>query len=120
MALKDAIKEQLYIQAILSELSPILGAKIDCSTLYTDSASAIELAKNPVFHNRTKHVDIQYHFVRENIQKGNSKLIHIPTEGQLADGLTKPISLEKHLRLIDNIGLRNQVLLKGVCSAFRL
>ena len=90
MAIKEAIKEQQYINAILSELKPILaGTAIECLNIYTDSNSAIELAKNPIYHARTKHIDIQYHYIRECIQKGVSKLIWVPTAGQLADGLTK-------------------------------
>ena len=82
MALKEAIKEQLYIRAILSELAPILGAiTIDCSEIYTDSNSAINLAKNPIYRARSKHIDIQYHFARENVQKGLSKLVWTPIEG---------------------------------------
>ena len=67
MAIKEAMKEQQYITAILSELAPILGDKIaiECQNIYTDSNSAIELAKNPIYYARTKHIDIQYHYIRE-------------------------------------------------------
>ena len=105
MALKEAIKEQLYIRAILAEIPYFKG--IGSKTLYTDSASAIELANNPVFHHRTKHIDIQYHFVREAYQEGLSQLTYIPTEGQLADAMTKPVDQAKWLRFIEAIGLTN-------------
>jgi len=107
MAIKEAIKEQQYINAILSELKPILaGTAIECLNIYTDSNSAIELAKNPIYHARTKHIDIQYHYIRECIQKGVSKLIWVPTQGQLADGLTKAISNDKWAQFIAGIGLK--------------
>jgi hypothetical protein len=103
MALKEAIKEQLYIRALTKEI-PYLR-DLPSYTLYTDSHSAIELAKNPLFHYRTKHVDIQYHFVRENVQNQVTLLEFIPTEGQLADALTKTINQAKWLRFIKAIGL---------------
>ena len=105
MAIRDAIKEQQYIRGLLSEIAPILGnLAIECLDIYTDSNSAIELAKNPGYHARTKHVDIQYHFVRECIQKGVSQLKWTSTSTQLADGLTKAVS--KWTEFIEGIGLR--------------
>jgi hypothetical protein len=45
-----------------------------------DSTSAISFAKNPVLHSRTKHIEVRYHFLRENVEKGSIDLIHVPTE----------------------------------------
>jgi hypothetical protein len=56
-----------------------------------DSTSAISVAKNPVLHSRTKHIEVKYHFLRDNVEKGNIDLIHVPTETQLAHILTKPL-----------------------------
>jgi hypothetical protein len=53
-----------------------------------DSTSAISVAKKPVLHSRTKHIEVRYHFLRDNVEKGNIDLIHVPTEKQLADILT--------------------------------
>lgn len=106
MALKEAIKEQVYIRTILQEIG--IFTPIKCDILYTDSNSAIELAKNPVFHNRTKHIDIQYHFVREKVINKETNLLFIPTTGQLADALTKPLSLDKFAKFISGIGLKDQ------------
>jgi hypothetical protein len=49
------------------------------------------VAKNPVLHSRTKHIEVRYHFLRDNVEKGNIDLIHVPTEKQPADILTKPL-----------------------------
>ena len=106
MALKEAIKEQLYIKALITEL-PLFNDIKDHSTLYTDSNSAIELAKNPLFHHRTKHIDIQYHFIREKIKDKSTNLVFIPTEKQLADGLTKPLDLTKTQALVRRLRLIN-------------
>jgi hypothetical protein len=50
-----------------------------------DSTSAISVAKNPVLYSRTKHIEVRYHFLRDNVEKGNIDLIHVSTEKQLAD-----------------------------------
>jgi hypothetical protein len=56
-----------------------------------DSTSAISVAKNPVLHSRTKHIDVRYHFLRDNVEKGIIDLTHVPSQKQLADILTKPL-----------------------------
>jgi hypothetical protein len=55
-----------------------------------DSTSAISVAKNPVLH-PVKHIEVRYHFMGYNVEKGNIDLIHVPTEKQLADILTKAL-----------------------------
>ena len=74
MSLKEATKESLYLQNFIKELfyynylsSYNLFNKVN--TIKTDSLSAIELAKNPLYYARTKHVDITYYFIKENILK---------------------------------------------------
>ena len=53
------------------------------------------MTKNPQFHGRSKHIDIQYHFVREKIVNGVVILEYVPTEEQTTDGLTKPLPKAK-------------------------
>jgi hypothetical protein len=105
MALKEAIKEQIYLKSLFSQI-PILKNQYS-NRLYTDSQSAIELAKNPVHHNRTKHIDIQYHFVRQAYINGLSSLTYISTDNQLADALTKAVDNSKWSRFIQDIGINS-------------
>lgn len=105
MALKEAIKEQQYLKAIGTSI-PFLPGLLHPEDLYTDSQSAISLAKNPGHHQRTKHIDIQYHYVREQVQLGATSLIYVPTGEQLADYLTKPTAATKWIDFIQNIGLQ--------------
>jgi hypothetical protein len=58
--------------------------------LYIDNKSAIALAKNPVLHDRSKHIDIHFHFLRDCINDGKVAVDYISTGDQLADMLTKP------------------------------
>jgi len=59
--------------------------------LYCDNISAITMAKNPVFHHRTKHIEIDVHFVRERVASGAFLLEHVAGTSQIADILTKPL-----------------------------
>jgi hypothetical protein len=67
--------------------------------LQCDSTSAISVAKNPVLHSKTKHIEVRYHFLRDNVEKEKIALIHVPTNDQLADIFTKPLDQEIFTRL---------------------
>jgi hypothetical protein len=67
--------------------------------LQCDSTSAIRISKNPVLHSKTKHIEVRYHFLRDNVEKGKIALIHVPTHYQLADIFTKPLDQETFTRL---------------------
>ena len=67
----------------------------------------MELAKNPINHNRTKHIDIQYHFIRDNILEGNTTLEYHPTKSLVANGLTKPLANPIYLDFVTRLGLKN-------------
>jgi hypothetical protein len=89
----QATKEAIWLQGFLKQIHPDLdgGATI----IYGDNQGAIALAKNPQFHARTKHIDIQHHFVREKVAEGRIQLKYVPTTQQVADGLTKPLCRDK-------------------------
>ncbi|KAI5067406.1 hypothetical protein GOP47_0017934 [Adiantum capillus-veneris] len=59
------------------------------NTIHTDSQSALAVARNPVFHARTKHIEVHYHYVRERLSPGEINLAYVPTKDNLADLLTK-------------------------------
>jgi hypothetical protein len=64
MALKEAIKEYLYLISVIKQLNIINKEKFH---LFTDSLLGIKLVNNPEYHAKTKHINIQYHFVREHV-----------------------------------------------------
>jgi hypothetical protein len=70
-----------------------------------DSTSAISVTKNPVLHSKTKHIEVRYHFLRDNVEKGNIDHIHVPTEKQLADILTNPLDQATFARLRGELGV---------------
>ena len=63
--------------------------------IYCDNLNSIQLAKNPVFHTRTKHIKVHYHFVRELVLSGEVELQYVPTDRQTTDIFTKPLGLDK-------------------------
>ena len=109
MALKEATKEHLWLRTLFNQIPELKDKGYNDYILYTDSQSAIELAKNPEHHARTKHIDIQYHFVRENTQNGLINLKYISTNQQLADGLTKALDPIKFKYYTTSIGLKDLV-----------
>ena len=73
--------------------------------LYCDNTSAIQIAKNPVQHTKTKHIDLRYHFIRDLVEKNTLDLSYIPTERQLADIFTKPLDVIRFTDLRMSIGV---------------
>jgi hypothetical protein len=69
-----------------------LGHALGAVTIFEDNQGCIALSENPVFHKRTKHIDVRYHFIRERVANGEIKLTYIPTEHQLADLMTKALA----------------------------
>ena len=74
-------------------------------TPYPTNESAIKLALNPVFHDKTKHFEIDVHFIREKISKGVVKLLSIESRNQIADILTKSLTSVQHEFLVRRMGL---------------
>ncbi len=63
--------------------------------IYCDNISSILLANNPVYHARTKHIEVHYHFIREKVLAKEIDLIHVNTEDQVVDIFTKALGLNK-------------------------
>ena len=81
----------------------------DATEIFVDNKSAIALAKNLVYHDRTKHIDTRYHFIRECVEKKEVQVKYVRSQDQVADILTKPLKHEDFKRLRRMLGVGNQV-----------
>ena len=101
-ALADTTVELLWLRWLLQDLG------IDCSTaipIHCDNRSAIKIAHNDVFHERTKHIEIDCHFVRHHLLQGTLQLRSVSSQDQLADIFTKPMPLGRFRDLISKLKL---------------
>ena len=71
-----------------------------------DNQGAIVLTKDNKFHSWTKHIDLQYHFIREAVEENKIKMDYIPTNDKIADVFTKALARPKFMGLVESLGLR--------------
>ena len=97
----NAAKEAIFLSRSLTST----GYNVETINLFADNQAAIKLASNPILHPRSKHIDIQYHKVREVVNDGPLHITYIPTADMIADGLTKPLDLVKFRKFVEMLGL---------------
>ena len=101
-AVADTASELRWVCSLLSEL----GVSIpDIPVIYCDNIGATHLAANPVFHSRMKHIALDFHFIRDNVQSGALRVTHLSTRDQLADALTKPLTSIRFQEIMHKIGV---------------
>lgn len=94
--------EIIWLQQLLSEIGI---SSLTPPILWCDNLSAGALAVNPVFHARTKHIEIDIHFVRDRVLQGLLDIRYVPSSGQLADCLTKPLPHSQFHTLRSKLGV---------------
>ena len=102
MTLSESIRALLHFRNIALDFSDVFDLPKKIPVL-CDNQSAIFVAENLVNNSRSKHIDIRYHFVREKVEEGILEISHVPTENNLADIFTKPLTTEVFVRLRDAI-----------------
>lgn len=101
-ALANATAEVIWVQTLLKELG------IQCPSmarLWCDNLGATYLSANPIFHARTKHIEVYFHFVRERVAQKLLEVRFVSTNDQVADGFTKPLSVQKLREFQHNLNL---------------
>ena len=101
MALTEAVKESFWLKGILNDF----GVRQKAITIHCDSSSAISLTKHQIFHERSKHIDIRLHFIKDEISKGEVKVHKIGTDDNPADMLTKVLPVSKYLHCLDLVNV---------------
>ncbi|KAJ7517344.1 hypothetical protein O6H91_21G019800 [Diphasiastrum complanatum] len=110
-ALTTTTKEVLWIKGILMELKCI--KEDDLPMIKCDNISAHALANNPIFHARSKHIEVAHHFVREKLIGGEIYLEHVNSSSCIADLLTKPLSKSAFIEHRSNLGVISRSMLKS-------
>lgn len=107
-ALANGAAEAMWVSSLLTELG---ASQQQTPVLWCDNLGATYLTANPVFHARTKHIEIDFHFVREQVADGALEVRFISSSDQLADVFTKPATRQMldrfrtNLNLLSNSGL---------------
>ena len=92
IAMAEATKDALFLRQLLGFMWP--ECREQKVIMYEDNEGALRLASNPLSSNRTKHIDVRYHFIRDEVKRGSIMVLHVKSEGQHADALTKPLAIE--------------------------
>jgi hypothetical protein len=99
----NVVSESCLIRNLLLELHcPITKATL----VYCDNVSAVYLSDNPVQHQRTKHIEMDIHFVREKVARGQVRVLHVPSRYQIADIFTKGLPLQLFDDFRDSLNIR--------------
>ena len=106
VAATSCVCHAIWLRKLLKDLNVPQG---EPTVIRIDSKSAIALAKNPVFHERSKHIDTRYHYIRECIARKEVRVEYVKSQDQAADIFTKPLKRETFIKLRSIIGVTNQV-----------
>ncbi|KAI0488794.1 hypothetical protein KFK09_028633 [Dendrobium nobile] len=110
-SLATAAADVLWLRRLLQEFDIHVNKP---TTIFCDNISAISLANNPVFHARTKHIEIDYHFIRDCVKSESVTIQHVNTVDQVADNFTKPLSTKRFTDIRHKLTLmETSVSLKG-------
>ena len=102
MASAEAVRESIWQRTFLTEIGFAINGPI---AIGCDSEWAIKLAADPVYHERTKHIDVRVHMIRDHVQRGAVVLLYVPTVEQVADALTKLVPYAKVKFCRERMGL---------------
>ncbi|KAI5336297.1 hypothetical protein L3X38_015564 [Prunus dulcis] len=106
----EATSQAKWLRFVLEDFGE---EQVEGTPILCDNTSTIAMAKNPVFHQKTRHIRLKFHFIREAIQAKEIELIYCKTEDQIADILTKALSKDRFVYLRDLLGVKSVKGLEG-------
>ncbi len=102
--------EAVWLRQMLADMHiPQVGP----TSLFSNNQGVLKLAKNPVFHEQTKHIELHCHYIRQLVEDGSIQLPYVPTSEQLVDIFTKPLGTNKFVKFRGSIGVVNRLSIKG-------
>jgi hypothetical protein len=102
IALSVAVHEAVWLHKLLADL---FGHVLDSTVIHCDNQSCVKLSENPVFHDKSKHIEIKYHYIRDMVQRKEVLVQYLPTDEQVVDVLTKPLTRMKFEYFRDRLGM---------------
>ena len=87
----------------------MLGGNLKSTIIHCDNQSCMKLSKNPMFHDRSKHIDMRHHFIRDMVYRGAMRLQYIRTDEKIVYVFTKPLSLTKCVYFRYKLGIAKNV-----------
>ena len=94
----------------------LFGDKLETTVVHCDNQSCIKLTENPVFHDKSKHIDMKYYYIRDLVQRKTVKLQYIAMSEQVVDILTKPLTSRQFVQLRGKLGVaKNESLTEREC-----
>lgn len=103
----ESTREAVWLKRLLTELGL---QETNPIPLLCDNQSAVRLVRNPDSHQRTKHIDVKYHYIRDQQEGGEINILYVDTNNQLADILTKPLAAARFNWLREEIGIKSSSL----------
>ena len=92
IAMADGMKEVIFLRYLWTFIFP--DRDVGCTLIHEDNGSDIHLVCNPATTTNSKHIDIRHHFIHERVERGEFKVVHVRSDLQRVDFLTKPLSKE--------------------------
>ena len=102
MAAASATKEALWLRELMSTFNINMNSPVE---IFCDNQAALSLIKNPIMSQRSKHIDVIYHFTRERVTRKEVQFAYCPTSSMIADCLTKAVPEQKLTTCLHGMGL---------------
>jgi hypothetical protein len=116
IALSVEVCEAVWLCKLLTDL---FDHEMDLTIIHCDNQSCVNLSENPVFHDRSKHIEIKYHYIRDMVQRKTIHVQYISTHEQIVDIFTKPLAKTKFEYFCERLGLIENASLADDCIYVR-
>ena len=92
----------MWLRKLLSDLFDL---QLDATCIYCDNQSCVKLLENPVFHDKSKHIEIKYHYIKDMVPRGAVNLLYVAIDEQIVNVLTNPLAKVKFEYFKEKLGV---------------